>query len=67
MIMTMSIPSDWTAEQAEAVLDFLSAFEGAIWDIYEERLIAKAAGEAAVPLEPPEHNPPCDEEDELPF
>ena len=67
MLMTMSVPSDWTVEQAEAVLVFISAFEGAIWEIYEDQLTAKAAREAAMPLEPPDYGHPYDEDDEIPF
>ena len=67
MLMTMSVPTDWTVEQAEAVLVFISAFEGAIWEIYEDQLTAKAAREAAMPIEPPDYEPVYDEDDEIPF
>ena len=66
MLMAMTIPRDWTVEQAEAVLVFLSTFEWAIWEIYEDQLTAKAAREAAMPLRSHDDDTTFDD-DEIPF
>jgi len=45
----ISIPEDWTVEQAEVVLDFLHAVETAVFVAYERPLTERAVLEASGP------------------
>lgn len=42
----LPLPSDWTAEQALAVHDFLAGLTDAIWLEYEEPILELLHGEA---------------------
>jgi hypothetical protein len=47
---SIPIPENWTAEQAEAVLDILYALENAIIMAYEQPLICLATRQASEPI-----------------
>jgi len=58
---SVSIPSDWTTQQAQAVIGFLEDICLAIWDVHEQGLI-EAENQAKSALK---HI--ADEGDEIPF
>ncbi len=48
--MKVEISEYWSAEQADAVLDFLHDLECAIWNAYEKPLIELATRHANAPI-----------------
>ena len=61
--MKVEIPENWSAEQADAVLDLLSVLESAIWSEYEQQLVALATRQANEPI----HHDDEIEDDVFPF
>ena len=49
MASPVTVPEGWTADQAEAVLDFLFALETAVFNAYERALVERAIREANGP------------------
>jgi hypothetical protein len=58
------MPSDWSAEQAWSVMEFIWQLEELVQDTYEEQLRDLVGPD---PPEPPEPNPNDDFDDDIPF
>jgi hypothetical protein len=63
---SLRIPVHWEPTQAVAVLDFLEDLHAAIWDTYEERIVAVELAQP-LPTAPSDSKPAPDTDDDLPF
>ena len=71
----LTIPDDWSAEQALAVLNFLDACYDAIWDAYEQPVTElllgdeqhRPTGELQLQLELVPTTADADPDDDIPF
>lgn len=51
---TLTLPKNWTPEQAESVFNFLHTLAEAVWNQYEGPLMERLYAEITLPQEPQE-------------
>ena len=57
--MTVTLPNDWTPEQAMAVVELLDALRENIWALYDVRLLdAYREDRQSAPVTPTTDDPP---------
>lgn len=63
---SVEIPSDWTADQAKAVWEFLEEICSVIWDVHDKKLVEAFMDDGSLP-EPPKDDNDDPFDDDYPF